>query len=279
MACFALAAKWAKAKEKSMEENREIEIDLKKIFTMLKKRLIFIVLVGLIGATISGCITNFFITPQYTTNVKLYVSSNTDNLLGSGGSISQNELDASTRLVNTYLVVVRSDNFLEKVADRLGDGTTASSIKSMISCSQIDETLAFQVNVTSSNPQRAADVANAIAETCPSEIVRVLKVGGVEVIDYAKVPTSPSSPNLKKNVLIGLIAGLALSFVFFFIKEMFDTRIITSKDLEKDFSIPVLGSIPRLVPVEASKDAIEKKDQSSLIDSILSSDKSKKEEK
>ncbi len=279
MACFALAAKWAKAKEKSMEENREIEIDLKKIFTMLKKRLIFIVLVGLIGATISGCITNFFITPQYTTNVKLYVSSNTDNLLGSGGSISQNELDASTRLVNTYLVVVRSDNFLEKVADRLGDGTTASAIKSMISCSQIDETLAFQVNVTSSNPQRAADVANAIAETCPSEIVRVLKVGGVEVIDYAKVPTSPSSPNLKKNVLIGLIAGLALSFVFFFIKEMFDTRIITSKDLEKDFSIPVLGSIPRLVPVEASKDAIEKKDQSSLIDSILSSDKSKKEEK
>lgn len=279
MVCFALAAKWAKAKEKSMEENREIEIDLKKIFTMLKKRLIFIVLVGLIGATISGCVTNFFITPQYTTNVKLYVSSNTDNLLGSGGSISQNELDASTRLVNTYLVVVRSDNFLEKVADRLGDGTTASSIKSMISCSQIDETLAFQVNVTSSNPQRAADVANAIAETCPSEIVRVLKVGGVEVIDYAKVPTSPSSPNLKKNVLIGLIAGLALSFVFFFIKEMFDTRIITSKDLEKDFSIPVLGSIPRLVPVEASKDAIEKKDQSSLIDSILSSDKSKKEEK
>lgn len=279
MACFALAAKWAKAKEKSMEENREIEIDLKKIFTMLKKRLIFIVLVGLIGATISGCVTNFFITPQYTTNVKLYVSSNTDNLLGSGGSISQNELDASTRLVNTYLVVVRSDNFLEKVADRLGDGTTASAIKGMISCSQIDETLAFQVNVTSSNPQRAADVANAIAETCPSEIVRVLKVGGVEVIDYAKVPTSPSSPNLKKNVLIGLIAGLALSFVFFFIKEMFDTRIITSKDLEKDFSIPVLGSIPRLVPVEASKDAIEKKDQSSLIDSILSSDKSKKEEK
>lgn len=262
-----------------MEENREIEIDLKKIFTMLKKRLIFIVLVGLIGATISGCVTNFFITPQYTTNVKLYVSSNTDNLLGSGGSISQNELDASTRLVNTYLVVVRSDNFLEKVADRLGDGTTASAIKGMISCSQIDETLAFQVNVTSSNPQRAADVANAIAETCPSEIVRVLKVGGVEVIDYAKVPTSPSSPNLKKNVLIGLIAGLALSFVFFFIKEMFDTRIITSKDLEKDFSIPVLGSIPRLVPVEASKDAIEKKDQSSLIDSILSSDKSKKEEK
>lgn len=279
MVCFALAAKWAKAKEKSMEENREIEIDLKKIFTMLKKRLIFIVLVGLIGATISGCVTNFFITPQYTTNVKLYVSSNTDNLLGSGGSISQNELDASTRLVNTYLVVVRSDNFLEKVADRLGDGTTASAIKGMISCSQIDETLAFQVNVTSSNPQRAADVANAIAETCPSEIVRVLKVGGVEVIDYAKVPTSPSSPNLKKNVLIGLIAGLALSFVFFFIKEMFDTRIITSKDLEKDFSIPVLGSIPRLVPVEASKDAIEKKDQSSLIDSILSSDKSKKEEK
>lgn len=261
-----------------MEENREIEIDLKKLFLMLRKKVIYIILVAILGGTLSGCITNFFITPTYTANVKLYVNSNTDNLVSSNGSISINEIDASTKLVNTYLVVVKSNNFLEKVAEHLNDGSTASSIKSMMSCSQIEETLAFQINVTDQNPQRAADIANAIAETCPSEIVRVLKVGGVEVIDYAKVPTSQSSPNLKKNILIGLIVGFSLSFAFFFIKELFDTRILSSQDLEKDFDIPVLGTIPRLVPVETKTDTIaEKPDHGKILESILNSDN--KEEK
>lgn len=261
-----------------MEENREIEIDLKKLFSMLKKKVIYIILVAILGGTLAGCITNFFITPTYTANVKLYVNSNTDNLVSSNGSISINEIDASTKLVNTYLVVVKSNNFLEKVAEHLDDGSTASSIKSMMSCSQIEETLAFQINVTSQSPQRAADIANAIAETCPSEIVRVLKVGGVEVIDYAKVPTVQSSPNLKKNILIGLIVGFSLSFAFFFIKELFDTRILSSQDLEKDFDIPVLGTIPRLVPVEANTDTIVgKTDQGKILESILNSDD--KEEK
>lgn len=255
-----------------MEENREIEIDLKKIFTMLKKRIVYIILIGALGGMISGCFTNICIKPQYTTNIKLYVNSNTDNLLASGGSISQGEIDASAKLVNTYLVVVQSDSFLEKVADKLGDGTTAGAIKGMISCAQINETLAFKVNVTSSDPQRAAEVANAIADTCPSEIVRVLKVGGVEVIDYAKVPTSQSSPNLRKNVMIGLIVGLALSFAFFFIKEMFDTRILSAKDLEKDFNIPVLGIIPRLLPVE-NEDKDAKEDTASVTSKKRKEDK------
>ena len=43
-----------------MEENREIDIDLRKVFSMLRKKAIFIVLISLIGATLAGCITNFF---------------------------------------------------------------------------------------------------------------------------------------------------------------------------------------------------------------------------
>lgn len=232
-----------------MEENREINIDLRKIFSMLKKKAIFIVVIALIGAIIAGCITNFFIEPKYTANIKMHVYSNSDNLLGVNGSISPSELEASQRLVNTYLVVVTSRTFTEKVADKLDNQVSAAQIRSMMSTSPITDTLAFQVSVTSTDRYQAMDVANAIAETCPEEIVRILKVGGVEVIDYATLPTSPSSPNLQKNILIGLIAGFALSFAFFFIKELFDTSITDESDLEREFDIPILGTIPRLLPV------------------------------
>ena len=237
-----------------MEENRDINIDLRKIFSMLKKKVIFIIIISLIGGVLAGCITNFFIEPKYTASIKMHVYSSSDNRVASNSTITSSELEASQRLVNTYLVVVGSNTFTQKVADKIGNGIKPETIRSMMSCSQIEDTLAFQVNVTSTDPQLAADVANEIANTCPEEIVRILKVGGVEVIDYATPPTSPSSPNLKRNILIGLAFSFAVSFVFFFIKELFDTRIMDEKDLEREFDIPILGTIPRLVPsAEKSK--------------------------
>lgn len=231
-----------------MEDNREITIDLRKIFSMLRKKIIFIFIIAMIGAVLSGCITNFFIEPKYTASIKMHVYSSSDNRIGANSSISSSEIDASQKLVNTYLVVVTSKTFTEKVADKIGGDITSKQIRSMMSCAQITDTLAFQVNVTSTSPQQAMEIANAIAETAPDEIVRILKVGGVEVIDYATVPESPSSPNLKKNVLVGFLAGLAISFIFFFIKELFDTSITDEKDLEREFDIPILGTVPRLVP-------------------------------
>lgn len=239
-----------------MEENREIAIDFRKIFFMLKKKLVFIVIISLIGAIIAGCFTNFFIEPKYTANVKLHVYSSYDNRLGTNSSISSSEFDASQKLVNTYLVVVTSNRFLQKVADEYGNGMTAGAIKSMMSCGQISDTIAFQVNITSTDKQQAADIANIIADICPEEIVRVLKVGGVEVIDYALTPVNPSSPNLKKNVMVGFLAAFAISFIFFFVKELFDTSINDEKDLEREFDIPILGTIPRLLPVTEKTKAI-----------------------
>lgn len=236
-----------------MEENREIEIDLKKIFRMLKQKAIYIVSTAVICAIIAGCFTNFFITPQYTATVKLHAWSNSDNFLNDRSSISRSDYEASEMLVNTYLVVVTSTTYLEKVADEAGGGITAEKLSKMLSCSQIEDTTAFKISITSTDKVRAAEIANIVADTCPEEIVRVLKVGGVEVIDYAKEPTKPSSPSLKKNVLIGFMAGFALSFLLFFIKDLFDTSIKNEEDLVREFTIPIIGTVPKLMPAERSR--------------------------
>lgn len=241
-----------------MEENKEINIDLRKIFSMLRKKIIFIAVISLIGAVLAGCITNFFIEPKYTASIKMHVYSSSDNRVGANSTITSSELEASQRLVNTYLVVVESRTFREKVAGKLGNNMDPDEIGKMMSCSQIEETLAFQVNVTSTDRDLAMNIANAIADTCPDEIVRILKVGGVEVIDYATLPQEPSSPNLQKNILVGLILSFAVSFVFFFIKELFDTSITDEKDLQREFDIPILGTIPRLVPVSSTTKADSK---------------------
>ena len=124
----------------------------------------------------------------------------------------------------------------------------------MITTTPVEETMAFQVTVNSKDPALSAKIANSIAKIAPQEIVRIVNGGGVSVIDYAKRPTKPSSPNLKKNTVVGALAGFILSFAAFFIYEVFDTTITNGTDLERVFDIPILGTIPRLESVTSASD-------------------------
>lgn len=235
-----------------MEETREIDIDLRKIVYMMRKKIIFIVLATALLGAIAGCFTHFFIEPTYSASVKMFVYSNTDRA-SSDTSINKDEISASRELINTYIYVLKSDTVLEKVADDLDlndDPDITAKIRSMINASVIEDTQAFQVTVSSNDRNLAAKIANSIAKTAPEEIVRVVKAGGVEIIDYAKVPKNPSSPNTKKNIMVGALAGFIVSFLGFFVYEIFDTTITNAKDLERDFNIPILGTIPRLESVE-----------------------------
>ncbi len=239
-----------------MDNEKEIEIDIISILYQIKAKLVYIILTTLVFATVAGCITEFFIEPKYTTSCTMYVYSNTDRV-AADSSIGKGELDASKQLVNTYLVILKSDNVLEKVIAELKLDAVPDQIRGLIHCEQLDETEVFKVSVESPDPVLSANIANAIAQVAPEEIVRVVKAGGVEVVDYAKVPGAPSSPNLVKNIVIGAGIGFILSFVLFFILSMFNTTITNEKDL-KDFEIPVLGTVPRLVPGDMSPNATKK---------------------
>lgn len=227
-------------------ENKEIEIDLGKIFYKMRNKYIVIILITVFAIIVSGLVTHFAITPKYSATVKMYVYSNTDRIT-TDSSISSQELEASQDLVNTYIYILNSNTVLNAVMDDLQlEDMSLSQLKRSISASQANKTVAFEVTVTTDNAKRSAQIANSIAKIVPSEIVRVIKAGGVEIIDYAEVPSRPSSPNLTKNVGLAGILAFVLSFAFFFIYEIFDTTITSTRDIEGEFDIPVIGTVPNL---------------------------------
>ena len=57
------------------------------------------------------------------------------------------------------------------------------------------------------------------------------------------MPSSPSSPNRSRYVLIGLLVGLVLSLVISFLIEIIDTTIKPGDDLYKMYDIPVFAEI------------------------------------
>ncbi len=231
-----------------MEETREIDIDLRKILYMMRTKLVFIAIITVIFGTASGLYTHFFVTPTYQTSISLCVYNNPDRVT-TDQTITQSEITAAQQLVGTYMFALKSDLVLDKVAEELKLGS-GSAIRGYLSAEAESGTFAFKVIVKGKDPQLCVDIANAIAKIAPVETVKVVKSGGIAVIDTAKLPTSPISPNIRKNILIGLAAGFALSFAGFFIYEMFDSTITNAKDLAREFELPVLGTVPMLEAIE-----------------------------
>lgn len=232
-----------------VKENKELEIDLGKIFYKMRNKFIYIIIATMVAALASGLFTHYCIKPEYTATVKMYVYSNTDRIT-TDSSITTNELSASADLVNTYIYILNSNTVLNEVIKDLDLKLTPQQLKSAISAAQAGETVAFEVSVKTTSAKLSAKIANSIAKVAPKEIVRVVKAGGVEIIDWATVPTTPSSPNLKKNIAIAAAVAFFATFAMFFIYELFDTTITNSRDIEGDFEYPILGTIPTLSEIE-----------------------------
>ena len=120
----------------------------------------------------------------------------------------------------------------------------------MTSISNIEETGILYVKVRNADPKIAYTLTNKILELAPAELERVVVRGTATIIDPAEMPTSPSSPNIPRNTVLGAFIGFILAVIFVFLADLFDNTIKTADELEKNFGLPVLGMIPSIEPRE-----------------------------
>ena len=230
----------------------ETEIDLMEVFQVLLSKWIPIVIVGLVAAILTGLVTALFITKKYTATVSMYVYANPNST--ESGTITSSELSAADSLIKTYQAIVKSNAAREVIAERLNQehpeyaefAVTAAKLKGMTTVNVPSGTKMLEIKVQTTDPQLSADIANTFARYVPDEIVRITKAGGVEIVDYAVVPRTQSSPNLTRNVTIGLLIGLVASGAFFVLRALLDTTIYSAEEIGKVTNCPVIGNIPHV---------------------------------
>jgi polysaccharide biosynthesis transport protein len=72
-----------------------------------------------------------------------------------------------------------------------------------------------------------------------------LGYNNAELAEEALVPSSPSSPKVKKDTLVGVVVGLVLGLALAFLLEHLDARIREPEDLEGVYRLPMLGVVPK----------------------------------
>lgn len=220
------------------------EIDLKQVMMIIWHRIGMILLSTVVFALGAFLISRFAMTPKYTASASMYVYSEGNRVVN--GTITSSELSTSQQLVQTYIVILTSNSVLDQVSEKLDYAYTAEELRTMLTASAINNTETFRISVTNTDPVMAQKIANTLADVAPKEIIRVVRAGAVEVIDYATLPVKPTSPRTATNTAIGALLGMVLSMLFFIVSAMLDTAVRSEEDLTENFDIPVLGVIPSL---------------------------------
>lgn len=91
--------------------------------------------------------------------------------------------------------------------------------------------------------QIRAETARIVASV-KTELSGQLRGNNVRIIDSALVPTSPIKPNKRKNILLGLAAGMVLGFAAAMLVELIDQTVRSQDDVERKLAQPFLGIIP-----------------------------------
>lgn len=235
----------------------EIEIDLKELMHAILDKLAVMILVGVLTAGMAFAYSQFFMDPMYRATTQVYILTKTST---SSDNLTTSDLTFATYLAKDYEVLLTCDPVLQEVVDELGLDSGISSLKRMISVSLIEDTRVMEITVTSGDPELAKQIADKVRDVANDKIKDVMEgVEAVNAVDEAKLPTSPSSPNVQKNTLLGFMLGFGLSLVVVIILFILDDTIKTQEDIEKYLDISVLASIPLKTENEPPKKTKKKK--------------------
>lgn len=221
----------------------DIVIDLSQIFYILWKNAVWVFLVAVLCADIGFAISAFVIAPSYSASADMIVN-NKQNEATQTGDVTSSDLTASSSLVSTYSVILKSHTVLEQVIRDLGLDYSYNTLKDMISVTTVSDTQVMRITVKSGNAQEALEIVGKIVELAPGIIVDKAEVGSVKTVDEPWTTGQIVAPSKKKYTAVGFLLGALLMVAIIIIKELRNNTFKTEADITRELGLPILGVIP-----------------------------------
>ena len=202
-----------------------------------------IFLVSLVAAFSVTALT----TPTYESTTRLFVSTSGNESaadLLTGNSFTQQR-------VKSYADIVTSPAVLDSVVAELNLQDIADKLPGNITATVPLNTIILEITVTDPSPYRAANIANAVANSLERVVTNLETVDPtlpspvkLSVVQPGQAAKAPAAPRPLLNLALGALIGLALGFGAALLRESLDLRIRSVEDVpDKDGVINVLGGI------------------------------------
>ncbi|NQP36283.1 capsular biosynthesis protein CpsC [Streptococcus suis] len=221
------------------QETNTLEIDVLALLRTIWRKKFLILLTALLTTGLAYAYSAFLVTPQYDATTRLYVvNQNTE----AGAGLTNQDLQAGSFLVKDYKEIILSQDVLKNVTTTLG---ITDDIKEKITVNIPVDTRILSITVRDSDPNQAATIANVLREEAANKIIDVTKVSDVTTLEEAVPALEPSTPQTKRNMALGFIAGFFLATALVLILEVLDDRVKRPQDIEETLGLTLLGIVPQ----------------------------------
>ncbi|HEL2555604.1 TPA: capsular biosynthesis protein CpsC [Streptococcus suis] len=220
------------------QEVNAIEIDVLFLLKTIWRKKFLILLTAVLTAGLAFVYSSFLVTPQYDSTTRIYVVSQN---VEAGAGLTNQELQAGSYLVKDYKEIILSQDVLTQVATELN---LNENLKEKVSVSIPVDTRIVSISVRDADPNEAARIANSLRTFAAQKIVEVTKVSDVTTLEEAVPAEEPTTPNTKRNIILGLLAGGILATVLVLVMEVLDDRVKRPQDIEEVMGLTLLGVVP-----------------------------------
>ncbi|MBP5154685.1 MAG: hypothetical protein ILP12_06760 [Lachnospiraceae bacterium] len=230
------------------KEDGEVTIDILALLKALWNHVILIAICTVAAALLAFLITKLFIPETYRAKITMYVNNRTTE---GAQSITSADLTAAAKLVDTYTAIIKSEKVMSETIREAGVDMKTASLRKIVTTSAVNNTEVFDLYVTDTSKERAAALANAIADVSPAIIMEIVEGSSVKVIDDALVPTERYSPSYSRNLILGALIGFVAACAVVIVITLLDDTVKSTADFE-GYKYPMLAVIPNLDEKEES---------------------------
>lgn len=266
------------------QNNEEVTIDLRRLFILIKKHIISI-LIWMIGlGLIAYGVSEYVLVPKYTASTQLLVNRKTTD-----ANQAYTNQQADINAVTTYKDIITSNVILKgaskylanpvtlvkkatpakKAVYKTNDGTrtlvkkavkakpavykresksysvSANELASAVSVTTTTSSQVFTLSATAETPAKAQAIANAVAKEFKEQIPKIMDVNNVTIVAEATKGTK-SYPNVKMITMVGVLAGLVISLLIIIIKDLSDTTVREDSFMTNELGLTNLGEIAHI---------------------------------
>lgn len=227
---------------------KEENINISEILDALKKRYKMIIAITLAFTIIAALVSFLVIKPKYEVTTKLFIGKQESKT----EKYDNNDVMMYQKLLTTYAEIIKTDDLMDKALKKGNIDKETKDIEASLKVTPRADTQILEISYTGTNKEEAVDIVKNVTDEFIKESKNLIPNGNIQVIEKAKIPENPVSPNKKLNILIAFVLGLMVSVGLALLLEFMDNTYKSKEDLEKSLDIPVLGVIPELDDEESS---------------------------
>ena len=226
-------------KREFVEDNDEVEIDLVELFHVLMKKIWLIIICFILGAVIMGVYTKVMVTPLYKATSTIYILGNKTE-----DNVNVSDLQVGSQLTKDYQELIKKRSVLEPVIEELGLDMSYEGLRGSVDVNNAQDTRFLEISVSNPDPELAAEISDEIAKTTIIKVADVMRTDKPSLVEKAHVPTSPVSPNLMKNVVLGALLFAIIAVAVIVVRYLLDDTVKDEEDVMKYLGLNTLASLP-----------------------------------